>query len=401
MQRSSPGQFDEATLLAYVEQTMPPQQRAEFEAALASDTRLLASLRLMQADCQALRSLPDEQPPESLVADVLAGVERSMLIETDLIAPPIDMRRYRASHWQRYAAAAGFVLLLTGGGFMLFNTLQFDSRDRDFAPDPIVMHDPPGLPAPGETAAVAPGGESAEEESIAVAPAEESPGNGIESSTAEFESALAAAAEPAVVAAIARQWPTDIDLAADVVTADPAAALETIAARLRERGGDLIVNATLNIPGRFDAEREPDQFAGRDPAALPGVGSAGAVPLPLPLSAGGVAVPDDRVPIEAQSQYAARGYQFTLLGTPSDILNVLRELGADRSLRISWSRRGAGRLLVDLVAPNLPGQTQWDHVIFWWLDPANRFDEARAAVARSATEPYIRIPVRLIASERR
>lgn len=400
MQRPSAGQFDEATLLAYVEQTMPPQQRAEFEAELASDTRLLASLRLMQADCQGLRSLPEEQPPESLVADVLAGVERSMLIETDLIAPPVDMRRYRASHWQRYAAAAGFVLLLSGGGFMLFNTLQFNSRDNDFAPGPLVMDDPDELPIPAEST-TAPGGSTDGEELLAAAPDAQADSHAIESSAAEFEQALAAAAEPAVIAAMARDWPTDIDLAADVVTADPSAALETLASRLRERGGDLIVNATLNIPGSFGSGRGPDQFAGRDPAAPTGVGPAGNILVPLPPSAGVVAVPDDRVPIEEQSQYAARGYQFTLLGTPSDILNVLRELGTDRSLRISWSRRGAGRLLVDLVAPNLPGETQWDHVMFWWLDPANRFDEARAAVARSATEPYIRIPVRLIASERR
>ncbi len=403
MEPQSPNKFDEATLLAYVEQTMTGEERAAFEAAVGSGAKLLASLRRMQSDCEALRAMPAEQPPVLLVADVLASVERSMLLETDLVAPPIDMRRYRASNWQRYAAAAGFTLLLTGGGFMLFQTLRFDSRDDVFAPEPIVKKDAT------ESTEAKKGTPEAEPqpstEMLVIRTPDHASANESESHFAaqSFEAAMAASANPAVIAAIDRQWPTDLDLYANVVTADPAAAFETIAQRLRSRGGDLIVNATLNVPAGLPAQDPArEHFAGADQTRPLTPNLADPIPTPVPMSAGPVVVsPDDRVPLVEQSRYAARGYQFTLLGTPSDILSTLRELGADRSLRITWSRQGAGRLLVDLVAPNLPPETRWDRVMFWWVDPAARFDEARAAVAQASTEPFIRIPVRIIQSDRR
>lgn len=403
MESQTPNKFDEATLLAYVEQTMTGEERAAFEAAVGSDPKLLASLRRMQADCDGLRAMPAEQPPVSLVADVLASVERSMLLETDLVAPPIDMRRYRASHWQRYAAAAGFTLLLTGGGFMLFQTLRFDSRDDVFAPDAVVNN---GAVETSKTSTETPAAEPGHASEMLVIRTPERGGatdHETQSAAESFEAAMVASANPAVIAAIDRQWPTDLDLYANVVTADPAAAFETIAKRLRSRGGDLIVNATLNVPAGLPA-KDPgrEHLAGTDQSRPLTPNLVGPIPTPVPMSTGPVvADPDDRVPLAEQSRYAARGYQFTLLGTPTDILSTLRELGADRSLRVSWSRQGAGRLLVDLVAPNLPPETRWDHVMFWWVDPAARFDEARAAVAQASTEPFIRIPVRIIQSGRR
>ena len=390
--------FGEATLLAYVEQTMSAEQREEFEKAAATgDPRLLASLRRMQADCESLRSIPDEPPPATLVADVLAGVERSMLIESDLMAPPIDMRRYRASHWQRYAAAAGFTLLLAGGGFMLLKTLRFQSSDEILAPIHLADNEKSSAPA-DRVEPVAP------ENTERVARHDEPPaGDGshavptpnAEEHIATFEAALLEPPDPRVVAAIGRQWPTDLGLFADVAAADPSVAFESIARRLRERGGDLIVNATLRVPGSTSGDaRGMNLVGGMDSsgrAASPGPGS-----IPMPANVNPVvANPDDRVPLADQSRYASAGYQFTLLGTPSDILSVLRELGADRSLRVFWARQGAGRMLVDLVAPNLPPQTRWDRVMFWWVDPADRFDEARSAVAQASTEPFIRIPVRI------
>lgn len=397
MERQTSNKFGEATLLAYVEQTMSAEQLAEFEAAVRGDARLLASLRRMQADCEGLRSIPEEQPPSTLVADVLATVERSMLIESDLMAPPIDMRRYRASNWQRYAAAAGFTLLLCGGGFMLFQTLRFQSSDEILAPNHMATNEPsqpvnkqvePTEPVAPEVVNHETGPQIEDSHDLASAPT-------AEEKLATFEAAMANPVEPVVIAAIDREWPADLDLFANVVAADPTAAFESVARRLRERGGDLIVNATLNLSGPVAGEtRGPDRIVGIDPLAHAAPNSAGPSPIPLTPNLV-VANPDDRVPIADQSRYASQGYQFTLLGTPSDILSVLRELGADRSLRVFWARQGAGRMLVDLVAPNLPSQTHWDRVMFWWVDPAARFDEARSAVAQASTEPFIRIPVRI------
>jgi len=396
MNRPNPHNFDDATLLAYVEGTMTPNESAAFAKAAGSDARLMASLRLMQFDRQRLAALDEPQAPATLAADVLAQVERSMLLETDLVAPPIDMRKYRATHWQRYAAAAGFVLLLTGGAFMLLNTLRFDSRDEVFAPD-SAGRDEVKTPTASEDGVGSLA--SSPQPLVPSAPTETER----EEAASRFEMLVEAMTdrdESALAAAIDRERPTDFDLYANVSASDPAAAYEVIVSRLRSAGGDLIANATINpspplpgldrgVPGIADLDRLPSD------RVMPA-----ADPLPDGIFTPPI-VPDDRVPLADQSRYAARGFQFTILGTPSDILNVLRELGADRSMRITWTGPGAPGVLVDLAAPNLPTHAAWDRILLWWLDPAARFDEARLAAAQASTEPYVRIPVRIIASEPR
>lgn len=404
MDRRNGFQFDDATLLAYAEQTMTPREAAEFEAAAGADGRLLSSLRLMQADRKNLRALPEPQAPATLAADVLAQVERAMLLDIDLVAPPIDMRRYRTVHWQRYAAAAGFLLLLSGGGFMLLQSLRFDSRDADLAPDSLVrspseaasQRDRPGPVMPEEPAEVSPGPD------LAVSNA-----GGIEEAAlsardfAALVDAMPLEVEPAVVAAIERHWPTDLGLSVNISADEPQSAFEAIARRLRAAGGDLIVNASINPPSLLpDGGRPWPGFADIvRPTSAPTMPPSGEAARPA--DPGAAPVPDDRVPLLDQSRSHANGFQFTILGTPSDILNVLREVNADRTMRLTWSRAGSARMLVDLVAPNLPPEVQWDRVMFWWVEPDARFDEARLLVAQVSTEPCVRIPMRIIPSSRR
>lgn len=404
MDRRSGSQFDDATLLAYVEQTMTRREEAEFEAAAGAEARLLSSLRLMRSDRESLRALPEPQAPASLAADALAQVERAMLLDTDLVAPPIDMRRYRAAHWQRYAAAAGFLLLLTGGGFMLFQSLRFDSRDDDLAPGPLVRL-PSETPAPRERPERATRDEAAEASSAPdLASAEGGAAEAVELAARDFSAlveAMPAEVEPAVVAAIERQWPTDLGLSANVSADDPQSAFESLARRLRATGGDLIVNASINPPAMLPDGGRP--WPGFADIARPSPPPSDRLPGEAirPAARGAAAAPDDRVPLLDQSRSHAEGFQFTILGTPSDILNLLREISADRTMRLSWSRAGGARMLVDLVAPNLPPDVQWDRVIFWWAEPQERYDEARLLVAQISTEPCIRIPVRIIPASRR
>ncbi len=406
MEHRTTSSFDDATLLAYVEQTMTREHEAEFEAKAGSDARLLASLRQMRADRQALCALPEPQAPATLAADVLAQIERSMLLETDLVAPSINLRRYRATHWQRYAAAAGFVLLLTGGGFMLLNSLLFDSHDEHFAPEPVARGpaEPEFRPAGPESSADTRGeGEAAAEalaQSDAIASPAADPGAAAPGAFEALVTAMSERDESLVAASIDRDWPNDLDLFASISSADPEAAYEAIASRVRLAGADFIVNASINpAPPLTGPERSLPALAeipGRADESI----DAGEAPSPRPAAAP-PAAPDDRIPIAEQSRYVARGFRFTILGTPSDILAALRDVSADRSLRISWSGSGAPRMLVDLAAPNLPHATRWDRVLLWWLDPAVRFDEARLAAARAFTEPVVRIPVRIVASDRR
>lgn len=402
MERRTTSSFDDATLLAYVEQTMTREQEAEFEAKAESDPRFLASLRQMRADRQALCALPEPQAPATLAADVLAQIERSMLLETDLVAPSIDLRRYRATHWQRYAAAAGFVLLLTGGGFMLLNSLRFDSHDEHFAPEPVARGpaEPEVRPAGSESSADTRGaGEALAQGDASASPAAES-GAAAPGAFEALVTAMSERDESLMAASIDRDWPNDLDLFASISSADPEAAYEAIASRLRLAGADVIVNASINpAPPLAGPERSLPGLAEVSGQADESI-DAGEAPSPRPAAAP-PAAPDDRIPIAEQSRYAARGFRFTILGTPTDILAALRELSADRSLRISWSGSGAPRMLVDLAAPNLPHATRWDRVLLWWLDPAVRFDEARLAAARAFTEPVVRIPVRIVASDRR
>lgn len=402
MERRTTSSFDDATLLAYVEQTMTREQEAEFEAKAESDPRFLASLRQMRADRQALCALPEPQAPATLAADVLAQIERSMLLETDLVAPSIDLRRYRATHWQRYAAAAGFVLLLTGGGFMLLNSLRFDSHDEHFAPEPVARGpaEPEVRSAGSESSADTRGaGEALAQGDASASPAAES-GAAAPGAFEALVTAMSERDESLMAASIDRDWPNDLDLFASISSADPEAAYEAIASRLRLAGADVIVNASINpAPPLAGPERSLPGLAEVSGQADESI-DAGEAPSPRPAAAP-PAAPDDRIPIAEQSRYAARGFRFTILGTPTDILAALRELSADRSLRISWSGSGAPRMLVDLAAPNLPHATRWDRVLLWWLDPAVRFDEARLAAARAFTEPVVRIPVRIVASDRR
>lgn len=402
MERRTTSSFDDATLLAYVEQTMTREQEAEFEAKAESDPRFLASLRQMRADRQALCALPEPQAPATLAADVLAQIERSMLLETDLVAPSIDLRRYRATHWQRYAAAAGFVLLLTGGGFMLLNSLRFDSHDEHFAPEPVARGpaEPEVRSAGSESSADTRGaGEALAQGDASASPAAES-GAAAPGAFEALVTAMSERDESLMAASIDRDWANDLDLFASISSADPEAAYEAIASRLRLAGADVIVNASINpapplagpersLPGLAEVSGQADESIDA------GEGSSGRPSAESPV------LPDDRIPISEQSRYVARGFRFTILGTPTDILAALRELSADRSLRISWSGSGAPRMLVDLAAPNLPHATRWDRVLLWWLDPAVRFDEARLAAARAFTEPVVRIPVRIVASDRR
>ncbi len=405
MDRRTTASFDDATLLAYVEQTLTRQEEADFEAAAASEPDLLASLRQLRADREVLRAMPEPQAPATLAADVLAQIERSLLLETDLVAPSISLRRYRAPHWQRYAAAAGFVLLLTGGGFWLLNSLRFDSRDEHFAPEtiaggPAAPEDQPVVPrlspqTPGDSPEPAPSDALAGGAELpAAAEGEARPGafEALVDAMTERDESLAAAS-------IESDWPADLDLSITLTSADPASACEALTRRLHAVGADLIVNASINsggplpgrgrsLPGLADVGRNPDGLMPREQAPT--------IVLTPPT-----AVPDERVPLEDQSRYVSRGFQFTLLGTPSDILAVLREVSADRSMRLSWSGSGAPRMLVDLTAPNLPRSTRWDRVMLWWVEPATRFDEARLAAARAFTEPVVRLPVRLVSSERR
>lgn len=402
MERRTTSSFDDATLLAYVEQTMTREQEAEFEAKAESDPRFLASLRQMRADRQALCALPEPQAPATLAADVLAQIERSMLLETDLVAPSIDLRRYRATHWQRYAAAAGFVLLLTGGGFMLLNSLRFDSHDEHFAPEPVARGpaEPEVRSAGSESSADTRGaGEALAQGDASASPAAES-GAAAPGAFEALVTAMSERDESLMAASIDRDWANDLDLFASISSADPEAAYEAIASRLRLAGADVIVNASINpAPPLAGPERSLPGLAEVSGQADESI-DAGEAPSPRPAAAP-PAAPDDRIPIAEQSRYAARGFRFTILGTPTDILAALRELSADRSLRISWSGSGAPRMLVDLAAPNLPHATRWDRVLLWWLDPAVRFDEARLAAARAFTEPVVRIPVRIVASDRR
>ncbi len=73
--------YDQDLLLGYLEGELTDAECAEFERRLAEDDQLRRLLDKLQADREAMRSLPLEQPPAELLDDVTHQLERQMLLE--------------------------------------------------------------------------------------------------------------------------------------------------------------------------------------------------------------------------------------------------------------------------------------------------------------------------------
>ena len=72
--------YDHEQLIDYIEGELPPESMARVDALLATDPKLRRLIEAMKADRAALRAMPEEAMPFPVVDDLLAGMERQMLL---------------------------------------------------------------------------------------------------------------------------------------------------------------------------------------------------------------------------------------------------------------------------------------------------------------------------------
>ncbi len=132
MQRiNEPNIPNEAELHAFTEGELSAVEEQALMARLAGQAKALRGLELLRADREMLQGVVDPEPPEGLIADCLAQVERDLLIAEDPMAPAIEFTHPRQrARFRRLAVAASFVLIVGVGGVLIFKNVLV-------APDPI------------------------------------------------------------------------------------------------------------------------------------------------------------------------------------------------------------------------------------------------------------------------
>ncbi|MHC4106493.1 MAG: anti-sigma factor family protein, partial [Planctomycetota bacterium] len=111
-----PKRFDEAELLALIEDGLDEHRAAALRDQLEHDPEMKALVERLRRDRQALRSIPQPQLPHDFAADLEPLVVRSMLTEPPLGEYRRQMaRRGRGRRWVPLAAAASVAVVVLGG----------------------------------------------------------------------------------------------------------------------------------------------------------------------------------------------------------------------------------------------------------------------------------------------
>jgi anti-sigma factor RsiW len=136
--------FDEAALLAYIEDEMSPEQSLALESRLRDEPQVREVIERMREDRALLRSMGQPLPRIDFVAELEPQLARPMLIEPRPGSYRRQRhRRVRVARVRRYAAAAAVILIVGGGLWMVLAATGVSPRawiDRQMARD--------GSPAP-------------------------------------------------------------------------------------------------------------------------------------------------------------------------------------------------------------------------------------------------------------
>jgi len=124
--------YDHEQLIDYIEGELPAEQMARVDAMLASDPKLRRLIESIKADRKALRAMPPDEAPRALVDDVMAGLERQMLLgeaptdgdDVDEIAAEAQRNRMRIGpRLLRVASYTGLAAALAIAGGVVFLTV--------------------------------------------------------------------------------------------------------------------------------------------------------------------------------------------------------------------------------------------------------------------------------------
>jgi len=415
---------DETLLLAYVENRLTDDERRTVERELANHPKLITALSAMSEDRQVMRDAADEdQAPDGLVETVLMQIERTMLLDAAPDAPLVELPRRRHGLFKKLAAAAAFLLLLSGVSIIVFQSLSSSNKENktleELLAEATVTDEQPGDPGPVET--IVPPDEDQPVEIVETNPSDEvvvEPTDELPTVQPSDDHRLAAApndedVEQPIVSPIPhpKSLTTDLGYAALIEGADRDEILSSLVNGLQPSGGVL-----SNVP----ITTEPTDESEPDHRMANGTNWSGAqVPLryiqpirPIPLqghpSYGRLSNGDpifasvEIIPLDDQLRYYDEGYEFTLIGTPTDLRRLLRSLIGSDETRFKWSKKPVNgeSSLDDLANPPQPIGPQWINATLWWLDPINNLPKAQAAAMSSQPEPLIRIPIRIQESNR-
>lgn len=487
-QRNKP---TEDQLLAFVEGELSASNEQALIDELAGQSKALRGLECLRADRQSLRELDDPEPPTGLIEDCLAAVERDLLISEDPFAPPIHMPRRRQSALRRYAVAAGFILVATLGGVMIYknvmvspnlpefglgaNELKSGSAKKNDLTDPsstagelakntttgrendgVENHSIGNDSAEGvlltnkgadvNDRSMNPTGDTANLVASSegdTGAAEDRAGEGVVGTNHGTSADSKVAAAPRAASRTSNLKPqaddvpftldeTSADLRSDSVasldigwgirlaTIDRSHALERLNELIDDsRGAALVYNTPLidTVPTTreyeeslltdWSASTSSDHQENGDGLNSVGVRAPNRV-LPnddkqrrrsLSSSPGQILVP-----FEQQHQYRERGFDYTLVGTPSQLIGVLREIKHSEDIgRVRVIKRDADGLqeltslsLDELARPKRPVGKDWSRALFWWTDPGRNLALAAQMNDSFAPEPIVRIPLRIV-----
>jgi len=490
-QRNRPTEYQ---LLAFVEGELSASSEQALIEELAGQSKALRGLECLRADRQMLHELEDPEPPSGLIEDCLAAVERDLLISEDPFAPPIHMPRRRQSALRRYAVAAGFILVATVGGMMIYENIlvtpnlpefgigsnepesgsakKSDLQDAsptagEFAKNPETGNEryggenqsdstdsakSPLLTNEGEDVNVnnrSLNGTGGTTNLVASSEGEtggsdDDAGEGVvkandgSATGSTVAGALGAVGRTSNLKPHADDVPfslgespadlpsdsvasMDIGLGIRLATIDRTRALERLNELIDDsKGTELIYNAPLidTVPTTrgFDESLFSDwsvSSSSGDPQANGDRSYSVGIRTPDRNRANNYdkrsrfspARKQSLVPLEEQHQYRERGFDYTLVGTPTQLIAVLHELKhADDDigrLRV-MKRNGDGSQelttvsLDELARPAHPVGKDWSRALFWWTDPGRNLALAAQMNESFAPEPIVRIPLQLV-----
>jgi hypothetical protein len=126
-----PKRFDEAELLALIEDDLDEQRAAALRDQLEHDPEMKALIERLRRDRQTLRSIPEPQLPHDFAADLEPLVVRSMLTEPPLgeYRRQMARRRGRGRRWVPLAAAASVAVVILGGVWAAVTSVLSSGRD--------------------------------------------------------------------------------------------------------------------------------------------------------------------------------------------------------------------------------------------------------------------------------
>ncbi len=419
--------------LDYVDGVMSQSERDALEDRLGQEQpRLLESLKRIENDRIAIQQthLEDDasiQPPEHLVDDCLAQLERSMLLDDELpLAPHYPMPRRSQPMWRRFSVAATFIAL-AGIAVIIIARSILHPTNTNLIPvansdttitqplDTNITHNPD---QPSDLNAIDPVfSEDLTNTKLAAAETDKPlviqplTNGGVASADLDVTTEVIPLITPFVPSDAVRVIPADVGLAINLTTDHSEATIATLRNLLKEINpntpGLVVENALPFIQTNSNSD---EHITGSDrlATALPAnkdtnINRNGnrVSPISVPTDewdavSGDIPNWGTVFPVEAQDAYRRDGFAITIVGTPSVLRESLRTLLLNEEhATIRMVKNGQITSLEALIPPDPPAFKRWADSILWWVHPDASIKSAMLLAASQQQEAVIRIPVRL------